>query len=277
MAKDLQDIRMEEAQGRDDLMLTEKFSFSTSLLIKSTSWIRTGEPYLYNFTHLLHILEGEAEYEINLRHYTFRQGDLVIISRDSILRMLRFTDDYRLQVVSLKDAENAAPYCLQVGQCDETSRIAENYFQVIGDALSRGFNDIVIDHLTAALQEEFMVLYKRQVAPEQGTSNNRNLDIFNRFLSLVSQHSHRERTIQFYADRLFLSPRYLSTIIKQVSGRSLMSWVNTSVVNKAKIALQYTDKSIIEISRDLNFNEHTTFTRYFKHLTGMTPSEYRGR
>ena len=54
-----------------------------------------------------------------------------------------------------------------------------------------------------------------------------------------------------------------------------MYWVNASVINKAKIALQYTDKSIIEISQDLNFNEHTTFTRFFKHITGITPTEYR--
>jgi len=54
-----------------------------------------------------------------------------------------------------------------------------------------------------------------------------------------------------------------------------MYWVDLSVVNKAKIALRYTDKSIAEISEDLNFDEQTTFTRFFKRITNMTPSRFR--
>jgi AraC family transcriptional activator of pobA len=57
----------------------------------------------------------------------------------------------------------------------------------------------------------------------------------------------------------------------------MMYWVNASVINKAKIALQYTDKPIIDISQELHFNEQTSFTRFFKHLTGMAPTEYRIR
>jgi AraC-like DNA-binding protein len=153
--------------------------------------------------------------------------------------------------------------------------MAERYFMVLADSLSRGFDDTIIDHLTEALRGELLRSYRIQNTEEHGTANTRSADIFNCFLSLVSQYSDSERTISFYADKLFLSPRYLATIIKDVSGRSLMSWVNASVINKAKIALQYTNNSILQISEYLHFNEQTTFTRFFKHLTGMTPSQYR--
>jgi len=94
-------------------------------------------------------------------------------------------------------------------------------------------------------------------------------------LSLVSQHSSHERSIAFYAAKLFLSPRYLSTVIKQVSGQSVMYWVELSVINQAKIALRYTDLSIAEIAHNLGFDEPTTFARYFKRLTQSTPTTYR--
>jgi len=152
--------------------------------------------------------------------------------------------------------------------------LAEQYFRLIADVLKRGFNDKIIDHLTAALREEILVLYRSQESLLH-TANNRNQDIFNRFLSLVSQHSAEQRTIAFYAGQLFLSPRYLSTVIKNVSGKSLMHWVDLSVVNKARIALRYADQSIAEIAHSLGFDEQTTFTRFFKRMTGTTPSRFR--
>jgi AraC-like DNA-binding protein len=274
MKKYLQDIRTEEIRERKDLILNDKFSLSMRLFIKDTTWIKTGEPYLYNFTHFIHIVSGEAKYKINLRHYIFRQGDIAIIAKNSILEMISFTNDYSIQLVSLKD-DDKPPYCLHVSDDGHVHQMAERYFMALADSLSRGFDDTIIGHLTEALRGEILRSYRIQVTEEHGTANTRSADIFNRFLSLVSQYSDSERTISFYADKLFLSPRYLATIIKDVSGRSLMSWVNASVINKAKIALQYTDKSILEISEDLHFNEQTTFTRFFKHLTGMTPSQYR--
>lgn len=276
MARNLHDINTEEILLRNDVMLTEKFSFSMDLFIKSTSWIKTGEPYLYNYTHLMHILGGTAHYNINLREYTFNKGDIIIISKNSILEMHDLTDDYHLQVVSLKDDEHQSPYCQQLKAMDDAGMMAEKYFGLINDRIKRGFNDVIIDHLTLALREEFFEFYRGQERITC-TSNNRSTDIFHRFLSFVSQYSSSEHNIDFYAGKLFLSPRYLSTIIKEISGRSMMYWVNASVINKAKIALQYTDKPIIDISQELHFNEQTSFTRFFKHLTGMTPTEYRNK
>jgi AraC-like DNA-binding protein len=274
MSKVLYDIQTEEIFPRNNIMLTEKFSFSMSLFIKDTTWIKSGQPYLYNYTHLLHIIGGIAHYNINLKEYTFKEGDIVIIAKNSILEMIDFSENYQIQVVSIKDEDMQAPYCLQVHANEKENNIIEKYFDVINVSIQQKYNDNIINHLTSALKEEFYILYKEQENIES-TSNNRIHDLFNRFLSLVSQYSSNERNIKFYADKLYISPHYLSTIIKQVSGKSLMYWVNASVINKAKIALQYTDKSIIEISQDLNFNEHTTFTRFFKHITGITPTEYR--
>jgi len=274
MAKTILSIDQSEVVRHESMTMADDFSFSMDLLIATTSWIRRGIPYLYGRTHAIQVIEGSASYEINLRHYDFRRGDLAIISENSILEMNDFTPDYRIRAASLRSEPDAAPYCLLIKGSEEGTRMADEYFHVIESSLGRGFNDKTIDHLTSALREELMALYRKQ-ATTISTASNRNQDLFNRFLSLVSQYSQSERSTTFYANRLFLSPRYLGTVIKSVSGKSLMHWVDLSVANKAKIALRYTDKSMAEISRDLCFDEQTTFTRFFKRVVGTTPSDYR--
>jgi len=274
MASQILEINQNEILQHEDMVLTDDFSFSMGLLIASTSWIKTGLPYLYDTTHAIHVIAGKCSYEINLRHYEFNTGDLAIISEHSILEMTSHSDDYRIRAVSLREKSSAAPYCLLVKATEEGNHMATKYFELINDTLTRGFNDAIIDHLTEALRCEIMAMYKSQEAIFT-TANNRNQDIFNRFLSLVSQYSSQQRNIAFYADQLFLSPRYLSTVIKGVSGKSLMHWVNLSVTNKAKIALRHTDRSIAEIAHELGFDEQTTFTRFFKRMTSLTPSEFR--
>jgi len=276
MAKQIQQIQQEKVVQHKSMTLSDDFSFSMNLLIASTSWIINGIPYIYDRTHAIRVLEGDATYEINLRPYHFERGDLAIISENAILEMKSHSEDYRIRAVSLKTEPDVAPYCLLVKATDEGALMADQYFALIENSLKRGFNDKVIDHLTAALREEILVLYKSQEAVFQ-TANNRNQDIFNRFLSLVSRYSTEERSISFYAERLFLSPRYLSTVVKNVSGKSLMYWIDLSVTNKAKISLRYTDNSIADIAHDLGFDEQTTFTRFFKRMTGITPSVFRNK
>lgn len=73
------------------------------------------------------------------------------------------------------------------------------------------------------------------------------------FLELVNKYAARERSITFYADRLFLTPRYLSTLVRQASGRTVMDWVNEAVMQEAKLMLRHTDKLVYQIADELNF------------------------
>ena len=99
--------------------------------------------------------------------------------------------------------------------------------------------------------------------------------LFERFMSLVSEYHTSERGMAFYANRLGMTPKYLSRLIKQVSGRSAPEWVDSFVLQEAKSMLKYTDESIKEIVYKLNFVNASVFYKFFKAQTGMTPSEYR--
>lgn len=106
-------------------------------------------------------------------------------------------------------------------------------------------------------------------------ATNRSRMIFDQFLKLVSQNYARHRNVSFYADKLCLTPKYLSKLIKDTSGRSAPEWIDSYVVLEAKNLLKYSNAAIKEIVYTLNFPNQSVFYKFFKARTGQTPSEYR--
>ena len=111
--------------------------------------------------------------------------------------------------------------------------------------------------------------------PEKGSSNDRLSALFDRFIALVSEYYTQERNVGFYAEKLCLTPKYLSKLIKQASGRSAPDWIDSFVILEAKNLLKYSNISIKEIVFRLHFPNQSVFYKFFKTHTGMTPSEYR--
>ncbi len=106
-------------------------------------------------------------------------------------------------------------------------------------------------------------------------ATNRSRMIFDQFIRLVSQNYARHRNVGFYADKLCLTPKYLSKLIKDTSGRSAPEWIDSYVVLEAKNLLKYSNAAIKEIVYTLNFPNQSVFYKFFKARTGQTPSEYR--
>ncbi len=99
--------------------------------------------------------------------------------------------------------------------------------------------------------------------------------IYDQFLRLVTDYHTSERAMAFYAARLCLTPKYLSKLVKNVSGRSAPEWIDAFVILESKNLLKYSDLSIKEIVNKLNFPNQSVFYKFFKAHTGMTPSQYR--
>ncbi len=96
-----------------------------------------------------------------------------------------------------------------------------------------------------------------------------------RFFELVSQYHTEQRSVSFYADKMFISEKYLSTTIKKTTGRPALAWIHEQVILKAKVMLKTSNMTVAEISYVLNFANPSFFGRLFKKYAGMTPNEYR--
>ncbi len=95
------------------------------------------------------------------------------------------------------------------------------------------------------------------------------------FLGLVRDNHRRERSIGFYADRMFISPKYLSLIIKEATGKSAAEWIDQYVIQEAKNLLRYSGKNVQQIAYELNFTNQSSFGKYFKHITGLSPTQFQ--
>jgi len=100
-------------------------------------------------------------------------------------------------------------------------------------------------------------------------------DIFKRFISIAAENYLTERSIEFYAEKLCISPKYLSAVTKESSGATVMEWLNKFIITEAKSMLKCSSKSIMEIADYLNFSTPSAFGKYFKKNAGVTPGEYR--
>lgn len=99
--------------------------------------------------------------------------------------------------------------------------------------------------------------------------------IVERFLELVHENYRTERMIGFYADRICVTPKYLSKLVKEHTGRSAGEWIENHVILDARTMLQSSDMTIQQIAASLNFPNQSFFGKYFKRATGLSPKEYR--
>ena len=99
--------------------------------------------------------------------------------------------------------------------------------------------------------------------------------IFENFMKLVTEYYTKYRNVGFYAEKLCLTPKYLSKLVKMTSGRSAPEWIDAYVILEAKNLLKNSNVAIKEIVYMLNFPNQSVFYKFFKAHTGMTPSEYR--
>ena len=96
-----------------------------------------------------------------------------------------------------------------------------------------------------------------------------------RFMSLVAENFKSQRDIGFYADKLCVTSKYLSTMLKQETGMTALDWIEKHVVLYAKSCLSSTSMTIQEISDELDFPSQSVFGKYFKRVEGMSPKAYR--
>lgn len=158
--------------------------------------------------------------------------------------------------------------------------IALQYFKLFDNVIntdSEYRNDSVRYLFTSIFYLIGGMLMKRLRIEEENDAqiSTRHKSVFESFIELVEKYHNKERSVRFYADKLCISPKYLSQIIKNMSGLSAPEVINKYVILEAQHLLRHTDLSIKEISDQLNFPTTSYFYKYFKTHTGYTPNSYR--
>lgn len=157
--------------------------------------------------------------------------------------------------------------------------ILEKYYYLL-ESILQTYTDykskITIGIVTSFMYKIFEVLVNKLKENEHKRKIPERCEIvFNDFIKEVNLFNGTEHSLSFFADRLNLTPNYLSARVKEYSGRTAMEWIEDSVILEAKTMLKHTDLSIQEIAYKLNFPTQTFFGKYFKRITGMSPKQYK--
>lgn len=250
--------------------------------------LTVGKPYRLTEGRVIYVRSGCMHMRVNLREVTVQANQLVVGSPGIVLEMIDIPKDIDMMMLAFADSlmegwqkEPLLQAYLQGGlffavdlNKKECTRL-ENFFGLFWDVLHDDpFPRDTVRSLVSVLFRQIEAFYHREAAVWR-QKHTRQEEVFNRFLKLVNKYAVSERNIAFYSSALYLSPRYLSTLIRQTSGRTVMDWVNAAVVQEAKLQLRHTDKLVYQIADDLNFPNASFFCKFFRRMTGKTPHEYR--
>ena len=247
-----------------------------------------GQPTLMPEMRILMIRNGWANPVINMMERRFEVGDLVFLGTNGILQYKDASSDVKGIGLSISDelfslaVGNRIPSAFDGHLRDFQMRLSpaeQEYLDQLHLALfnhtrqQNGSSQVTL-HLVSALLWYVDHLWSRQ---EQSYREHQSREqrLFTDFVQLVSEFAPEHHTIDYYASRLCLTPRYMSTIIKQVSGKSAKQWIDDALVTRIKIDLKHTDKPVARICDDMNFPNPSFLTKFFKRMTGMTPKEFR--
>lgn len=242
--------------------------------------------------------KGEAHFSLNIKEFHMKPGDIFICSPGDILQMLSINSEVTLsQTLLISSAflkemyiglNSFMPFFSSQREQPvfhlEEKEVLElgNYFKLIEEAIESEDhfrNDIVKRLLAAYLYKLGSILYLHR--PElKGTDIQplkREEILFKQFINLLGEHHCKERRVDFYADQLYLSPKHFSTVVKKVSGKTAGEWIDEYVILEIKTLLKYSPMTIQEVAYYMNFPNPSFFGKYFKHHTGMSPSEYKAQ
>lgn len=111
--------------------------------------------------------------------------------------------------------------------------------------------------------------------PGENSTTPRRSTYVHDFMRLVHLHYTQHRSLSFYAEQLYITPKYLTLLVKEATGRSATQWINDFVITEAKNLLRFSGKNVQQVAYALNFSNQSAFGKYFKHLTGVSPTSYQ--
>ncbi len=236
---------------------------------------------------------GEITAEIDLAHRRMGRNRVMVLRPGHIVDRLETSSDFKGFFVTvsaerlhqmLPSLQYVIPYSLLYNGNPMIEITPEEYdaLSLIHDMFKRQMRDIDRPFGTMALESLCELLFYNTLGiyalrTRDIGHKSRREELLAQFIDVLEKHFKDERSVNFYADRLFVTPKHLSAVLKEVSGQTAGEWIDRRVILEAKLLLRTTGMNIQEISSALNFSNQSFFGKYFKHLTGISPRDYRTR
>lgn len=243
-----------------------------------------------DFIVLLFCTEGYFEVDMDGRHYRLCQGNILFCSQGVTLcdAMMSTACNGRMLCVSWEYAQKL--FLRSTCQWDNILQLRHNpllrpdiceqelyraYYRLFSAKLNCHSYTNGIDGIFQSLFYDLYRITERYAMQKSTPTSLRQEDLFKRFITLLKEKYSREHFCSYYAEQLCVTPKYLTTIVKKVSGKSVSQWINTYLMDQIKIQLKTTSLTVAEIADKLNFSNASFFGKYVKMHTGKSPSKLR--
>ena len=235
------------------------------------------------------VMQGTARVTLGTETYDLKPNTLVYIHSDSVLHRVECSHDAGAYLVAFShkfisdvpvDISTSLPVYLRFGKSpcvDLTDVDVAEIRQLFGliKTMLRSDKELHKSSIIQTLFTAFYILSDINQRRELHTKQGRCEVIFEQFTQLLQEHHKRERNVGFYAEQMSITPKYLSSVIKDISGKTAARWIDEYVILEAKTLLKYSGMSIQEIANALNFSTQSFFGKYFKQHTGYSPSRFK--
>jgi AraC family transcriptional regulator, transcriptional activator of pobA len=266
-------------------------------IIKSDELIfgeRMVRPSRSNHFTIALVTAGECTVQINLIKYSLKKNSLFVIPPDMVRQihkktddlgfiLLEFTKDFLLAAELHKKHIDALTFFSS--QSDPHLLLAESEAGMLRNIMlflqqkdlsdtEHPFRDEVIHHSFNLFIFEMGALFKKYRGDDV-IQLTRKEELLISFVKLLAQHFKEERSVQYYADRLYVTPKHLSKTVKEITDKTSGEFIDEMVISEAKILLDDHALSIGNVADALHFSDQFFFSKFFKNHTGLNPSEYR--
>ncbi|MDR2009530.1 MAG: helix-turn-helix domain-containing protein [Bacteroidales bacterium] len=260
----------------DSNFLLRKFSFD--------------EPVIFNGIILGLCLKGKAKLKINFSEYNLKTNTILVIVPNQVITILDKSDDFFMECLFVSvDFIAGFPLprkfdllsnlghwpCIELSS-DAIEDLIEYHAMIVKqhNQVRQPYRVEIVKGLLYTMLMEMIGLYTLEEEIPR-TPSSRGEELTEQFFKLLRTHYKQERNVTFYADKLCVTSKYLSSLIKEITGESILSWIHEAVIVESKMLLKTTDLTVLQISEELNFSNPSFFGKFFKEHTGMTPLEFR--
>ena len=297
------EISVKNIWGGDLFTLADKITVSDNLSIEDYTPFSTVKDKVImknmQYTQVLLAfvcMKGSVDMEVDFKRYILNAGDTIVITHKQVGELYNISDDFRYFLVVINDTfydpninssdPNRNKTLLDklpfVHLSDKALEESVSLFNILKGKLQEKTHSYRLETIRGLIHAFFFNIFSQIAKKEDpkplvdaSSTDSRQKEVFSSFLKAVGEHYTIERNIKYYADILCITPKYLSQIIYQVSGRFAGDYIRDYVVREAKALIRGKRYSMLDISVMLNFSTQSSFTRFFKNATGMSPLEYQ--
>ncbi len=257
--------------------------------------LNTSRPIKMNTFLFLICLDGEIEGEMDSVQYKLSANDLLVCRPNKLISKIKTSPDFKctiisisqqllLNIIPLSDAYFNGPLhfikfpVVHISNDEDAAGIRQFCNLLTAETMQQDglrYHKEIILSLAIATVYKVMYYIDKHIGSNGTGKMNQSEIIFGKFINLISASTVKQRSVGYYAEKLYITPKYLSVVCKRISGKTASEWINEFVIKDIKKMLKHSSKSIKEIALELDFPNMSFFGKYVKAHLGESPSRYR--